>query len=121
VGHIKGEGIIQAITFHSNYDGITVCYSVDGEQIHWINNGSCLKNWGADKEQAQSLPVFLLEYKNRYNLSIAINTPIAFKESFKLYFHNRDKKKVRSIDSLHLYMYGKNIHSGEGNLLQDSQ
>jgi len=121
VGCIKGEGLIQAIVFHTNYFGITMGYAVNGEKINWINNGLCLKKWGADRLNAQSMPVFLVEYKNRYNLSIAVNTPIAFRDSFKLYFHNRDKRKTRSIDSLHLYMYGKNIHPGEGNLLRDLQ
>jgi hypothetical protein len=117
VGNIKGEGVISSIVFHTDYYGIALGYSVDDRSIIWINNGHCLYNWGANRPNAALLPVFLLYYNSQNDLSIAVNTPIGFKNSFKLYFMNSDNKD-HNIDSLHLYLYGKNIQTGQGNLLR---
>jgi len=117
VGNIKGEGIVNSIVFHTNYYGVALGYSVDDGPIRFINNGHCLKNFGADNLNAIVLPVFLLYYNGRNDLSLVINTPIGFKKSFKIYFINSDRKD-HTIDSLHVYLYGKNIETGEGNLLK---
>jgi len=117
IGHIRGDGIAKSIVFHTDYYGIAIGYSVDDNPIIWINNGHCLKNWGADSPNAILLPVFLLYYNSQDDLSITVNTPIGFKKSLKIYFINSDSK-VHNIDSLHLYLYGKNIQVGQGNFLK---
>jgi hypothetical protein len=118
VGNITGEGVVQSIAFQAGYYGIAVAYSCDDGEIIAINNADCLKEWGADSKNAENMPVSLLYYKSKYDLAIAVNTPILFKKSFKLYFLNSEKEKSYQIRSLHLYGYFKNMGSGNGNKLK---
>lgn len=120
VGSLKGEGVVKAIVFHTNCHNISVGYSADNQRISWINNGNCLQNMRAYGPNAGCLPVFLLEYKGANDLAIAVNTPLSFKSSFRLFFKddNHTGYLHHLINSLHLYMYGMNIEAGEGNLLK---
>lgn len=116
IGNLQGEGIIQSITFATNYYGVVIGYSIDGSDIIWINNGNCLIDWGADSLNAKTLPVYLLYYKNKSDLAIAINTPLKFKKEIKIYFYNSspDSKWIRS---LHIYGYFKNLKPAKENKL----
>ncbi len=116
VGDIEGSGVIHAIVFHTNYYGVGIGYQTDNNPIIWVNNGHCLKNMKAYCSYNPNLSVCLLYYHSRYNLSIFLNTPLFFNKKFKLYFTNSYEKE-KSIDSLHVYLYGSNIKAADNNLL----
>jgi hypothetical protein len=84
VGHIKGRGVVDAMAFHSGYYGIAVGYSVDGGEVRWINNGHCLKKWGASIS-TQNMPVRLLSWIDEFDLQIAVQSPISFKKTQALF------------------------------------
>lgn len=118
VGHIRGSGVIQAITFHVNYYGVSIGYSTDGNDMDIINNGHCLKEWRADSPSAIGFPVRLLEWKHKYNLAIGVTTPIKFQSEFKLFFVNLHRRRAYNINSLHVYGYFEDLQFGKGNKLK---
>ncbi len=118
VAAIRGEGQVTALCFRTDYYGVWFGCQVDGSPLVVAHNGHCLQNMGLIGSAADGMPYFLPYFNGPEDLSLACRAPIPFERGLRLWMGNSHPTEAKRCIGLHVYVTGRGIEPGEGNLLE---